>query len=90
MADKESKFPMATAMQFPDGAQFLYLQAAEDLAMGTFVEPNTFNRMIKFRGEIKFPRGICVEPCPKDYFTFILIKEPMAPSKKAEVPAVEM
>ena len=81
MSNKEALHPQGALIQYPDGSQFVYLQAAENLSNGMFVEPNLSGRLIKFRGEVKFPRGICVETVPKEWYSFFMIKEGEQPKK---------
>lgn len=89
MSDEKAKYQNGAILQCPDGSQFVYVQAAEDLSNGTFVEANILGRLVKFKGEVKFPKGIVVETVPKEWWTFVMVKEPNAPTKRAEVPAIE-
>lgn len=89
MADKDAKFPRGTIMRHPDGSQYIYLQTIEDLSDGMFVETNVLGSVVKWRGAVKFPKGICIETCPKNWWTFVMIQE--APqARRQEVPAIEM
>lgn len=89
MADKEARFPKASVLQYVDGSQYVYLQSLDDLKNGMYVETTASGDLIKFRGEVKFPKGICIETVPKGWWTFVMVKEPMPPVKPAEIPAIE-
>jgi len=90
MSDAKNKHPNGAVLQYPDGSQYVYIQAAEDLSSGTFVEANVLGRLVKFKGEVKFPKGIVMETVPKEGWTFVMIKEPNPPVRRQEVPAIEM
>lgn len=88
MSDKEAKFPRGAALVYPDGSRYVYLQAAEDLSDGMFIEANVNGRLVKFKGELKFSQGICIETTPKEYWTFVMISTPT--KAVPPVPAIEM
>ncbi len=85
MADQKPLYPEGTMMQKPDRSEYIYLQACEDLEPGLYVEPNVNGRLAKFKGTFRFPRGICTETVPKDWYTFVMVTEPV---KKEEKPVI--
>lgn len=84
MADAKPKYPIGTVLTTPDGAQYVYLEACEDLENGTYVEGSATGRLMKFKGGPRFPKGIVMETLPKDYFSFVKVRD-----ATREVPAVE-
>ena len=86
MADKNAIHPVGSQLQYPDGSMYVYLEACENLDNGTYVEGSATGRLMKFKGGPRFPKGIVMETLPKDFFSFIMVKEPQ---QSREVPAVE-
>jgi hypothetical protein len=83
MADKEAMFQVMSSLITPDGARYVYAQAAEDLEMGQFIEPHKgTQRIIKLKGKgLRMPRGIACETVPKEYYSFFMVQEPQTPAQ---------
>lgn len=86
MADKVARYPVNSQLQLPDGSLFIYAQANLDLDPGTYVEANPLGKLIKFKGGLRFPKGIVTETTPDDWYTFVLVREGQPPA--SEGPAI--
>lgn len=84
MADKTAAYPEGSILHHPDGSQYVYIQAADNLDKGTYVEPTSMNRIKRFSGGLRFPKGLVMETVPENFYTFVMIREP-----QPNVPAVE-
>lgn len=85
MADQNAKHPDGARLAYPDGSVYVYLQAADDLDGGTYVDVNINHRLVKFRGGMRFSDGIVIEKTPKEWYTFMMIQPPQV---KKETPVV--
>lgn len=84
MADKHPLHPEGSILTLPDGSQYVYIQAADNLERGTYAEPTGKNRIKKFSGGLRFPKGLVMETVPENYYTFVMVQE-----SQPNVPAVE-
>ncbi len=71
---KDMQHPVGTQMQYPDGTVFLYLQSAQKLPKGTFVQDGAMGRVTKFNGGNRLPQGVTMEDVDRDGWSFIKVQ----------------
>ena len=81
MADKDQKHPLMSQMQQPDGSLYVYVQVNFHAEQGQYIELNPLGKAVKFKGGLRFPRGIVLETVPEDWYTWVMAREGEATTK---------
>ncbi len=81
MIDKKPIYPEMTQVIYPDGHVYVYSHVVQDLEQGQYVEANANGKVIKFKGGMRFPRGITTERVAKGEYSLIIVQ---IPEKKEE------
>jgi len=85
MADKESIYPLHSQLQYPNGAVYVYTKVNFNAEPGTYIELDALGAAVKFKGGMRFPRGLITETVPEDWFTWVLAREGQDIERKPEI-----
>ncbi len=72
--NKEMDHPAGAQLQYPDGTVYLYLQSAQKLPKGTFVQDGSLGRVTKFKGGDRLPQGVTMEDVERDGWSFVKVQ----------------
>ncbi len=68
-------YPALSQLLYPDGAVFIYAQAASDIKADMLIALNPNKKVVPYSGGGNLPDGIVIEDVDKDAWTFIKVKD---------------